>query len=374
LAQAEQKEIVWFNAVRGIAAVEVCASHLRSFLLVNFAAVARPTALDRVFYFATGLGHEAVVIFFVMSGWLVGGSVWRQQRDGRFSWRDYGTARLTRLWLVLIPALLWTEAVDHIGFSISGGFGYDGSRFAMSSSGPGGAAPLDLSMATFAGNALFLQTILVPVLGTNGPLWSLAYEFWYYAVFPLFGWAWHRRDSWRTLGFAAAGAAMLISLPPAIQAGFVVWLLGWLAALLFPRVRASAAMPLALASLILTIGLLVLFKHRPVSGSAIYLGVAVAALLTGLRLLPNSAAFPWAQSAASHLAKISYTLYLFHFPLLALCFFSLHLAQRQPSASAYGEFAILLCAVLIVATGLWYLFERRTESVRRRVRKLWAPT
>ena len=191
MAQAEQKEIVWFNAVRGIAAVEVCASHLRSFLLVNFAAVAQPTALDRVFYFATGLGHEAVVIFFVMSGWLVGGSVWRQQREGRFSWRDYGTARLTRLWLVLIPALLWTEAVDHIGFSISGGFGYDGSRFAMSSSGPGGAAPLDLSMTTFAGNALFLQTILVPVLGTNGPLWSLAYEFWYYAVFPLFGWAWH---------------------------------------------------------------------------------------------------------------------------------------------------------------------------------------
>src|ERR1700684_594803 len=89
LAQAEQKEIVWFNAVRGIAAVEVCASHLRSFLLGHFAAGPRPPALDRVFYFATGRGHEAVVIFFVMSGWLVGGSVWRQQRDGRFSWRDY---------------------------------------------------------------------------------------------------------------------------------------------------------------------------------------------------------------------------------------------------------------------------------------------
>jgi peptidoglycan/LPS O-acetylase OafA/YrhL len=373
LAQPEHKEIVWFNAVRGIAAMEVCASHLRSFLFVNFAAVARPTVLDRLFYFATGLGHEAVVIFFVMSGWLVGGSVWRQLREGRFSWRDYGTARLSRLWLVLIPALIWTEVVDHIGILISGGYGYDGSQIGMLSSGPGNGVLLDLSMTAFAGNAFFLQTILVPVLGTNGPLWSLAYEFWYYAAFPLLACAWHRRRSWRGLGFAAAGAAIVIWLPAPIQAGFVVWLLGWLGALLFPRVRAAAAMPLALASLVLTIALLVVFKHWTITGSGTFLGVAVAGLLIGLRLQPNSAAFPWAQAAASHLAKISYTLYLFHFPLLALCFFSLHLAQRQPGTPVYGEFAMLLCAVLIVATGLWYLFERRTESVRRRVRSLWAP-
>jgi len=373
LARAEHKEIVWFNAVRGIAALEVCASHLRSFLFVNFAAVSRPTVLGRLFYFATGLGHEAVVIFFVMSGWLVGGSVWRQQSEDRFSWREYGTARLTRLWLVLIPALIWTEAVDHVGISTSGGYGYDGSRFVTSSSGPGSDAPLDLSMTAFAGNAFFLQTILVPVLGTNGPLWSLAYEFWYYAAFPLLAWAWHRRSSWRGLGFAAAGAAILIWLPAPIREGFVVWLLGWLGAMLFPRVRASAAIPLALFSLVLTIALLVVFKQRPIAGSGILLGVAVAGLLIGLRLRPNSAGFPWAQAAATHLAKISYTLYLFHFPLLALCFFSLHLAQRQPATPAYGEFAILLCAVLIVATGLWHLFERRTGSVRRWVRSLWAP-
>jgi peptidoglycan/LPS O-acetylase OafA/YrhL len=373
LAQAEHREIVWFNAVRGIAALEVCASHLRSFLFVNFAAVGRPTALGRLFYFATGLGHEAVVIFFVMSGWLVGGSVWRQQREGRFSWRDYGTARLTRLWLVLIPALIWTEAVDHMGISISRGYGYDGSQFAMSSSGPGNDAPLDLSMTAFAGNTFFLQTILVPVLGTNGPLWSLAYEFWYYAAFPLLSLAWHRRGSWRGLGFAAAGAAILIGLPSPIEVGFVVWLLGWLGALMFSRIRASAALPLTLASLVLTIALLVVFKQRTIAGSGIFLGLAVAALLIGLRLQPNSAAFPRAQVAASHIAKISYTLYLFHFPLLALCFFSLHLTQRQPGAAAYGEFVILLGAVLIVVTGLWYLFERRTESVRQWVRSLWMP-
>ena len=31
--------------------------------------------MTKVFYLATGLGHQAVMIFFVLSGFLVGGSV-----------------------------------------------------------------------------------------------------------------------------------------------------------------------------------------------------------------------------------------------------------------------------------------------------------
>ena len=34
-------------------------------------------------------------------------------------------------------------------------------------------------------NAFFLQTIVGPTFGSNGPLWSLAYEWWYYVLFPL---------------------------------------------------------------------------------------------------------------------------------------------------------------------------------------------
>src|SRR4029453_13195613 len=41
-----------------------------------------------------------------------------------------------------------------------------------------------LTVATALGNAAFLQHAWVPALGTDTPLWSLAYEFWYYALFP----------------------------------------------------------------------------------------------------------------------------------------------------------------------------------------------
>ena len=62
--------------------------------------------------------------------------------------------------------------------------------------------PLHLDAATFWGNLVFLQTILVPTYGTNALLWSLANEFWYYMLFPLLavlihGWYSGIRRRWR---------------------------------------------------------------------------------------------------------------------------------------------------------------------------------
>lgn len=34
---------------------------------------------------------------------------------------------------------------------------------------------------------MFLQTRFTPVFGSNGPLWSLFNEFWYYVLFPALG-------------------------------------------------------------------------------------------------------------------------------------------------------------------------------------------
>jgi peptidoglycan/LPS O-acetylase OafA/YrhL len=59
-------------------------------------------------------------------------------------------------------------------------------------------------------NAFFLQTIAGPTFGSNGPLWSLAYEWWYYVLFPLvlaalwpivdFGWRFFKGDRRTKIG------------------------------------------------------------------------------------------------------------------------------------------------------------------------------
>jgi hypothetical protein len=52
-------------------------------------------------------------------------------------------------------------------------------------SGPTSDQPAVHDIMTFLGNLCFVQTVSVPVYGSNGPLWSLANEFWYYVMFPL---------------------------------------------------------------------------------------------------------------------------------------------------------------------------------------------
>ena len=172
------------DLVRGVSALAVMLGHLRAFLLVDFGGVPAPGLLTKVFYFATGLGHEAVMVFFVLSGYFVGGSVLAGLGKGSFRWGGYAAARLTRLWMVLFPALILTLAADWVGQRANPA-AYAGGLNHVFKSGPTPVEPAALGPLAFLGNLFFVQTVAVPVYGSNGPLWSLANEFWYYLVFPL---------------------------------------------------------------------------------------------------------------------------------------------------------------------------------------------
>ena len=161
-----------------------------------------------LFYAWTGLGREAVMVFFVLSGFLVGGAVMRA--GPAFDWRTYAIARLSRLWVVLVPALLLTAALDTCVASSWPSI-LSGSHYADWQSGPSPQGLYAKDWLTALGNLLFLQTLVVPVFGTNTPLWSLANESWYYLWFPLAAsaaGALGGRASWRiAAGVAEIGRA-----------------------------------------------------------------------------------------------------------------------------------------------------------------------
>lgn len=53
----------------------------------------------------SGEWTRAVVVFFLLSGWLVGGSLLNKAtREGAF--KDYAIDRMTRLWIVLMPTFI----------------------------------------------------------------------------------------------------------------------------------------------------------------------------------------------------------------------------------------------------------------------------
>ena len=101
---------------RWLAALVVVLSHVRSMAFPPFDQLTEVNLFLKVFYFSTSLGHEAVMIFFILSGYLIGGEVMREMSDNRFSWKVYLTKRVVRLYIVLIPALVLTAMFDHIGY------------------------------------------------------------------------------------------------------------------------------------------------------------------------------------------------------------------------------------------------------------------
>ncbi|MEF3365539.1 acyltransferase [Methylocystis sp. 9N] len=361
--------LVPLDALRGLAAFLVLTGHIRAYVFHNLGEIDQPGFLLKGFYFLTGIGHQAVIIFFALSGFLVGGQALADILAGRFLWSRYLLRRLTRLWIVVIPALLLTFLFDKGGMLLSGGAGYDGRYYDVFLSGPHKPIGADLSLPAFLGNVAFLQTITVPIFGSNGPMWSLANEFWYYIIFPMAAWlACVSMTTLERLALFIGLLAVVLLLPASILRDGLIWIGGAAAAwcanrpeLTFFFKRHSTRV----VAIILFFFTLVASKARPDVIGDLWLGVAVAAALPALALSPNIGGRRFACAAFAG-SEISYSLYLTHFPLLTFLILSTAAPARFfPNGEGFGVFVLLLLITTSWATIIWYCFERHTDRVYR---------
>lgn len=364
---------VHLDMLRGLAALAVVIGHIRGFLLVDYGELTARAAWHHGIYFAGGLGHQSVIAFFALSGFLVGGKALKDMIGGSWSWGRYMAARLARLWTVVVPALLLTLALDATGMAMGGGRGYDGSLFGLLSSGPSRNEPIDHSIATFLANLAFLQTISAPVYGSNGPLWSLANEFWYYVAFPLAASALLVPASLQIRALSLIAAALLgWLLPFELLLLGVIWVSGAIAQHLMShaRLRTVFAHPFYAILTIAGVGAAVAGGFRwKGTHYDLAMGLAWAAVLPALALLPDVRGI-YAR-IASCLSEISYTLYATHFPILAFIYFTLIApSQWPPGWDALAAGLAMLAAALIAATAMWWCFERNTQLARTAVAAL----
>ncbi len=367
---------VHLDLIRGVSALAVLLYHLRGLFFVDYPYLANKSLLSSALYAVTGYGHQAVMVFFVLSGYFIGTSVMESVSEARWSWRIYLVSRLTRLQLVLFPALVLGAVWDRIGMRIplAAPLYYDALyKFYVPS------VALRSTVPVFLGNFFFLQSIVSPVFGSNGPLWSLSYEFWYYIVFPAVILA---TAAWvgTRIRILYAGLALLLLwfIGPQISYYFLIWLAGALVGRL-PRI--SRFMPpfpaLSLLTGLLFVGALAWSRTHRLSSDLLtdyVVAFCFALWLYTLLLGSREDASPAYAFGAKKLAGFSYTLYLTHFPGLLLVRGLLNPQgnwQPDPRHLAYALGIGVL--MLIYAYCVAELTEAHTATVRRSVFHTMAP-
>ena len=338
-----QRSYPYLDLIRGLAAIAVLFGHVRSLFFVDYQSGA---GLAGILYFGSGFGHQAVMVFFVLSGFFIGRTIHSRWRAGRWDWQDYLACRLSRLWVVLLPALALTCLWDSLGSR----FGFDRTIYEGT-----GAAQLALgrvadrtSLPVFLGNALFLQTIRVPVFGSNGPLWSLANEFWYYMLYPCLVCAWkQRRSATAAAAWLLAAAGMLWFVGQGIATGFLIWLGGVLAYRVSQAVAERNGKVSALwlwASLIGFAFALVVARLGILRGDAadFLVGAGTVPLVTVLAAGRNRCPRRL-ERLSQGLADMSYSLYAVHLPLL-ICISTFVVGNNrwQPDLAASAGLFLLL--------------------------------
>ncbi|MGB0867661.1 MAG: acyltransferase family protein, partial [Granulosicoccaceae bacterium] len=86
-----EQPLPWLDLMRFVAAFLVVFSHARTLVFVRYGELDTDSqgAVTMLWFAASRLGNEAVVLFFVLSGYLVGGKVWQRCRQGDFDARLY---------------------------------------------------------------------------------------------------------------------------------------------------------------------------------------------------------------------------------------------------------------------------------------------
>jgi peptidoglycan/LPS O-acetylase OafA/YrhL len=250
-----------------------------------------------------------VICFFVVSGYVIAATTSRDRMDGK----RYLSTRLARLWSVTLPCLAVAFALEAIGRQVSPEHYAHFNR---------GHLEFRYFLSAIFSNENWFFSAGPP---TVRPVWSLAYEAWFYL---LFGVAVFVRPVFVRLGLLAV-LALIVG--PKVLLLFPVWFLG--AAAFHCRAKRAELYPWRWPILFgaLSIIFTVLRFHPKWSGfssdprwiysshwvSDLYFGLGVASLILFLDLQWGSVQpYPLLNTAVKKIAGVSFSIYLLHFPLM----------------------------------------------------------
>ena len=304
-----------------------------------------------------------VVVFFVISGYVIAATT----DPSRCDVVRYYAIRLGRLWTVAIPALLLALVLQMVGGCVNPQFFATFDR---------GHSMLRFGLAAIFANEFWFASSGPPMVL---PVWSLAYEFWYYVLFGIFVYV--RKHLSRALALllvcAIAGPKILALLP--------IWLLGAMAWRIadYRSLYERWARPLIGFSTLLVLSLVWAHPRWPgkigfapwfFSGAWIsdwLIGIGVAGVIVGMDALFHSRPVPrQLNKIIKRGAGVSFSLYLLHYPLMA---FAAGVLPYDHSSAIHVAGVLTLIFVVVYFFGSYFEPKRKQLAVQLEVpiRSLW---
>ncbi len=315
-------------------------------------------------WFSTGLflrpelGHKLVMVFFVLSGYLIAFTVDKKNKGSK----TYLIDRFSRLYSVVLPALIFTYLIDFLGQRINAAFYADKINF-------------DHQGLRFLLNFSYLQQVwtLCTKPSTNTPFWSISYEFWYYMMFWVLC---YFRDIKRYIGVTIValivGLKIILLLP--------VWFFGVCAYKLSAKVviKPNLAKTIFAITTLAIISLtffkdIVFFENRfpygkpPLFFSSQFLFDWAYGAIIALNIYSfNATSFlteipPFFDKTIKYLSSITFSLYLFHIPMLYFA-----AATLPYNKSSYFQVIPILITIVFAVN----LLAKVTEKQRGYLKKL----
>ena len=352
-----KKHYCWLDLLRFLSALWVVLAHCRANFFEIYAHLDRGSQnfSTKIFYFITSFSDDAVLLFFILSGFLVGGQTLEKLINRQdVSAREFAMSRMIRICFPLFASVLLIPVVDLV-------------------------LGVEPSWKGVFYNLLSLQNIRTEYVGMGGPLWTMPYIVWSY--FLLYAFILLSKTSTREIVLGTIVLSVVLGVFTLSDGGggtykFLLIFLGVLAYVIskydLPNFFSFISVIVVLITAVLT-----KFAKPSISREASFLSdlsvpllqvleTVFLAVLVGqiVRKVPVGKFAQWLNDKSARVSVFSYSLYLIHFQVIRLMGWAGFPKARSVDLGSVSLFAIEVCICIFFGYIFYLCVEKHTLRLR----------
>lgn len=291
-------------------------------------------------------GHVAVIIFFVLSGFIVGYITDNKCLSVNYDFKSYLIDRLSRIYSVLIAAVIFTLVLDLIGSCIFQEYSnYD-------------LFPQQHKFLRFFINLFGMQGIFGYRIqfGSNPSLWSIGYEIIFYVLFGLFYFRFERKKNHYIISITILLTIIYLYKIDIFIYG-IIWVYGFLIYKISKKIKYSCNF---LILILILYGANHYINIENIFKFSDSIRDLISAFIFGIIIL-ISPMYGKILEKPSLISKLSFSLYATHYPVLFFmsCFFVYNNMKTNKIL-----IALMLLGCILIGLIFYLTIERKRFELR----------